>query len=26
MMGWDEQGRPLEATMYDLGLDWLCKE
>ncbi|MFA6646903.1 MAG: aldehyde ferredoxin oxidoreductase C-terminal domain-containing protein, partial [Sphaerochaetaceae bacterium] len=22
MMGWDENGRPNKATLYDLGLDW----
>lgn len=22
MMGWDENGRPTEATLYDFGLDW----
>ncbi len=22
MMGWDEQGRPLPATLYDHGLEW----
>ena len=26
MMGWDEQGRPREATLYDLGLTWLNEE
>jgi len=25
MMGWDEKGRPLEAKLYDLNLDWLLE-
>lgn len=23
MMGWDEEGTPTPATMYDAGLDWV---
>ncbi|MBM4034175.1 MAG: hypothetical protein FJ291_20685 [Planctomycetes bacterium] len=26
MMGWDEQGRPTLATLYDHGLEWLLEE
>ncbi len=25
MMGWDEEGRPLPAKLFDLNLDWLVK-
>jgi aldehyde:ferredoxin oxidoreductase len=25
MMGWDEQGKPTEATLYDHGLEWALK-
>jgi aldehyde:ferredoxin oxidoreductase len=23
MMGWDEEGRPTTATLYDAGLEWV---
>jgi len=23
MMGWDEDGRPTQATLFDHGLEWL---
>lgn len=26
MMGWDKEGRPTEAVLYDFGLEWLCEE
>jgi aldehyde:ferredoxin oxidoreductase len=26
MMGWDEEGRPTAATLYDHGLEWLLQE
>jgi aldehyde:ferredoxin oxidoreductase len=26
MMGWDEHGRPLAATLYDHGLEWVLQE
>ncbi|MGC9349279.1 MAG: aldehyde ferredoxin oxidoreductase family protein [Anaerolineae bacterium] len=26
MMGWDEEGKPTPATLYDCGLDWVLEE
>jgi aldehyde:ferredoxin oxidoreductase len=26
MMGWDEEGKPTEATLYDHGLGWVLEE
>ena len=26
MMGWDSEGRPTEAVLYDFGLEWLLEE